>query len=73
MQTILVLGAGRSSSALITYLLQQATTHSWKIVVGDVSEEAARQRIGGSTRGQAVPFDINKEESHAVGMGNGRW
>lgn len=66
MQTILVLGAGRSSSALISYLLQQATTHSWKIVVGDVSEEAARQRMGGSTRGQAVFFDINKEESHAV-------
>src|SRR5688572_3283143 len=66
MQTILVLGAGRSSSALITYLLQQATTHSWKIVVGDVSEEAARQRIGGSTRGQAVLFDINNEESHTI-------
>jgi saccharopine dehydrogenase-like NADP-dependent oxidoreductase len=66
MQTILVLGAGRSSSALITYLLQQATAHSWKIVVGDVSEEAARQRIGGSTRGQAVFFDINDEASHAI-------
>ncbi len=63
MQTILVLGAGRSSSALITYLLQQATIHSWKIVVGDVSEAAARERIGGSTRGQAVSFDINNEEN----------
>jgi saccharopine dehydrogenase-like NADP-dependent oxidoreductase len=66
MQTILVLGAGRSSSVLITYLLQQATVHSWKIVVGDVSEEAARQRIGGSTRGQAVFFDINNQESHTI-------
>src|SRR5688572_2441062 len=66
MQTILVLGAGRSSSALITYLLQQATTHSWKIVVGDVSEEAARQRIGGSTRGQAVLFDIHNEASQTI-------
>ncbi len=61
MQTILVLGAGRSSSALITYLLQQAAIHSWKIMVGDVSEGAARERIGGSTRGQAVSFDINNE------------
>src|SRR5690349_20539146 len=66
MQTILILGAGRSSSALITYLLQQATTHSWKIVVGDVSEEAARQRIGGSTRGQAVAFDIQNESNHLI-------
>ena len=63
MKTIAVLGAGRSASALITYLLQQATAHGWKIVVGDVSEEAARQRIGGSTRGEAVSFDINNEEN----------
>lgn len=63
MKTILVLGAGRSSSALITYLLQQAAVHSWKILVGDVSEDAARQRIGGSTRGQALVFDIQQEQS----------
>lgn len=62
MKTILVLGAGRSSSALITYLLQQAAVHSWKILVGDVSEDAARQRIGGSTRGQALVFDIQQEQ-----------
>ena len=61
MKTILVLGAGRSSSALITYLLQQAVSHSWKIVVGDISEAAARQRIGGSTRGHAVAFDIQDQ------------
>jgi len=62
MKTILILGAGRSSSALITYLLQQAATFSWKIVIGDVSEASALQRLGGSTRGRGVSFDINKEE-----------
>lgn len=61
MKTILVLGAGRSSSALISYLLQRAASHGWKIVVGDVSEEAARLRIGGSTRGHAILFDIQDE------------
>ena len=59
METILVLGAGRSSSALITYLLQQAAVHSWKIIVGDVSDGAAWKRIGGSTRGRAIVFDIH--------------
>jgi len=63
MKTILVLGAGRSSSALITYLLQQSAIHSWKIMVGDVSEDSARQRIGGSTRGHALKFDIQNEKS----------
>lgn len=61
MKTILVLGAGRSSSALITYLLQQAASRGWKIVVGDVSEAAARLRIGGSIRGHAIPFDIHDQ------------
>lgn len=59
MKTILVLGAGRSSSALITYLLRHAVLQEWKIVVGDVSEAAARLRIGGSTRGHAILFDIH--------------
>jgi saccharopine dehydrogenase-like NADP-dependent oxidoreductase len=61
MKTILILGAGRSSSALITYLLQQAAINSWAIVIGDVSEAAALQRLGGSTRGKGVSFDIHKE------------
>jgi len=65
METILVLGAGRSSSALISYLLQQASVHSWKIVVGDVSDSAAWKRIGGSTRGRAIAFDINDEGKSA--------
>lgn len=65
METILVLGAGRSSSALISYLLQQAAVHSWKIVVGDVSDSAAWKRIGGSTRGRAISFDITDEGKSA--------
>ena len=62
MKTILILGAGRSSSALITYLLQQAAINSWNVVIGDVSEAAALQRLGGSARGRGVSFDINNEE-----------
>jgi saccharopine dehydrogenase (NADP+, L-glutamate forming) len=61
MKTILILGAGRSSSALITYLLQQAAINSWNVVIGDVSEAAALQRLGGSARGRGVSFDINNE------------
>lgn len=61
MKTILVLGAGRSSSALITYLLTQATEHSWKIIVGDLSIEAARERIGAYKTGEAISFSIDNE------------
>lgn len=61
MKTILVLGAGRSSSALITYLLRQASVNSWKVIVGDLSIEAARERIGREA-GEAISFSIDEEE-----------
>lgn len=62
MKNILILGAGRSSSALISYLLRQAASHSWNITVGDFSVEAARERIG-SYPAQAIHFDIQNKEA----------
>jgi saccharopine dehydrogenase-like NADP-dependent oxidoreductase len=61
MKTILVLGAGRSSSSLITYLLNNAATHDWQIVVGDISARSAVERIRSSRHGSAVRFDIHEE------------
>ncbi len=63
MNKILVLGAGRSSSSLISYLLNQAEIHQWQIVVGDVSLQAAMDRVGSSLLGKAIHFDIADEES----------
>lgn len=60
---ILVLGAGRSSSVLISYLLREGQANGWQIVVGDISEEAARGRIGNSLAGRAVRFDVKDERS----------
>ncbi len=61
-QSILVVGAGRSSSALINYLLSQAATHEWTITVGDFSLQAAIDRVDGHSCGRAIAFDISKEE-----------
>jgi len=61
MKTILVLGAGRSSSSLINYLLDKASTYNWHIVVGDFSEHTALQKIGSSKYGRAIRFDIQDE------------
>lgn len=59
MRNILVLGAGRSSSALISYLLDHAHQENWQVVVGDVSEQAAKERTGNHPRGKAIQFDIH--------------
>lgn len=58
MANILVLGAGRSSSALIHYLLTNANTFRWNIRVGDISERAALEAVSGFDHGEAELFDI---------------
>ncbi|MFD0999300.1 saccharopine dehydrogenase family protein [Ohtaekwangia kribbensis] len=63
MKTILALGAGRSSSVLISYLLRQGEANGWKILIGDISQDAARDRIGRAIVGEAIAFDITQEEA----------
>jgi saccharopine dehydrogenase-like NADP-dependent oxidoreductase len=58
MQQILILGAGLSSSALIRYLLDHAMEYGWHIVLGDVNEELAMQKIGGHPNGEGIRFDV---------------
>jgi saccharopine dehydrogenase-like NADP-dependent oxidoreductase len=58
MKKILVLGAGRASSACISYLIRHAQALDWQITVGDFTEMAARARIGSSPNAIAVSFDI---------------
>ena len=70
MNRILVLGAGRSSSSLISYLLAQAKISKWQIVVGDVSEQAAKDRVANSANGKAIQFDIADVESSKTAIGS---
>ncbi len=63
MKKILVLGAGRSSSACISYLIDNASANDWQITVGDFSESAAKERIGTSVNAVAISFDIENTEA----------
>lgn len=62
MKTILVIGAGRSSSALINYLLNNSSSCNWTIRVGDVNLKQAQDRVGTHDRGTAFVFDINNQQ-----------
>lgn len=59
---ILVIGAGRSSSSLISYLLTQAPSQNWTITVGDISLQAAQDRVGVSQFGKPIQFNIDEHE-----------
>ncbi|MCW5895727.1 MAG: saccharopine dehydrogenase NADP-binding domain-containing protein [Bacteroidetes bacterium] len=66
MKHILVLGAGQSTSYLISYLLQHAEQFDWFVTVGDHNAELATQRVAGHPRGQALQFDINDEPTRVA-------
>jgi saccharopine dehydrogenase-like NADP-dependent oxidoreductase len=65
MPKILILGAGRSSSSLIDYVLTQAEKLGWDVTVGDFSRQAAQERIG-KRKATAIAFDIQQTEASTV-------
>ncbi len=62
MKKILVLGAGRSSSALINYLLENSTQYSWSVTVADIDVKHAETSINKHPSGIAISFSIDDEE-----------
>jgi saccharopine dehydrogenase-like NADP-dependent oxidoreductase len=61
MKQILLFGAGKSATVLIDYLLENANTENWHVTVVDANLELAKEKIGTSSHGTAVSFDINDE------------
>jgi saccharopine dehydrogenase-like NADP-dependent oxidoreductase len=59
MKKILLLGAGRSSSSLIKYLLDNANNQQWLVTICDVSIESAQSKCGSNPSGRPVKFDVN--------------
>jgi saccharopine dehydrogenase-like NADP-dependent oxidoreductase len=58
MKTILIFGAGQSSTALIKYLLDLSGEHDWTVVLGDLSGDLAGRKIDGHPRGRAVGLNV---------------
>lgn len=62
MKEILFIGAGLSASSLIRYLLDNAEENGWRVIVGDLSHDLAREKVGGRPSGEAVRFDVTDAE-----------
>ncbi|MCB0542136.1 MAG: saccharopine dehydrogenase NADP-binding domain-containing protein [Saprospiraceae bacterium] len=60
MKNLLIIGAGRSATALINYILEQARQHDFFITVADADVELARQKVGGHPKGRAIWLDASK-------------
>jgi saccharopine dehydrogenase-like NADP-dependent oxidoreductase len=62
MRNILVIGAGKSCSSLITYLLQKSTIENLHITLADVSLELALEKINNHPNGTAISLNIFNEK-----------
>ena len=66
MKKILLLGAGKSATVLIDYLLSEAAKENWFITVADADLSLAQSKIGDSPFAKAISFDINDEIQRAA-------
>lgn len=62
MQHILILGAGRSATDFIQYLLDQSLSHDWEIVVGDYNLALAQEKVGSHPKAKAIFFDLADDD-----------
>lgn len=62
MRHILVIGAGRSASSLIKYLLDHSEKEQLHITIGDLSKELALQKTKNHKNATAIAFDVFNEE-----------
>jgi saccharopine dehydrogenase-like NADP-dependent oxidoreductase len=58
MRNILIIGAGRSASSLIHYLLKKSDTEKLHLTIGDLSLELAQRKINGHPNATPIHLDI---------------
>ncbi|SDK88355.1 saccharopine dehydrogenase (NAD+, L-glutamate forming) [Salinimicrobium catena] len=62
MRKILIVGAGKSTSVLIDYLLNKSASENLQLIIGDLQLENAERLAGGHPNAKAISLDIFKKE-----------
>ncbi len=60
MKSILVFGAGKSSTCLIEYLVTETSRNNWQLIVADGNLSLAQSKVGNAANGRAVLADVEK-------------
>jgi saccharopine dehydrogenase-like NADP-dependent oxidoreductase len=70
MRKILIIGAGRSASSLIKYLLEKSNKEQLQILVGDIALANAEKLINNHPNGKAFLLDIFDEKARQEAIKN---
>ena len=62
MQHILVIGAGRSSTSLINYLLTHSQKENWQVTIAEKDVSLAMAKVNGHSNASAITFDVFDED-----------
>lgn len=63
MQNVLLVGAGKSATVLIEYLLEHAQAGDWTLTVADLSIQSAEAKLKGHARGKAAALDVHDADA----------
>lgn len=69
-RTVLVIGAGKSTSQLVNYLLDKSQKENLKIIVGDISLENAQKLVNKHPNGNAISLDVFNEQQRTQAIDN---
>lgn len=58
MRRILIVGAGRSASALVRYLLEKSASQELQVVIADINVQNAAKLVAGHPNGKVIELDI---------------
>ncbi len=70
MRKILIIGAGRSASSLIKYLLEKSESENLELTICDLSIELAQQKTNNHPRAKAMALDIKDASARANAIQN---
>lgn len=65
MRKILIIGAGRSASSLIKYLLDKSVEENLHLTIADLSLELAEKKTQNHPNARAIALDINNEKQRS--------
>ena len=66
MKTIVLIGAGKSATVLIDYLIAEAETNNWKFIVADSNREQILLKTKNSKYAEAVQLDVTNEDERSA-------
>lgn len=68
MRKILIIGAGKSSSYLIKYLINKSQSENLHLTIGDLNVENAKDLVGNNSTVKVIHLDVFNQESRSAAV-----